>query len=68
MAEQFPDLPKAVTTRLDAINIAIVEMYVDDLLTDAQVRAILGKKFPALVERELLKVKPTSHGAGVSDE
>lgn len=67
MAEQFPELPVAVTHRLEAINMAITELRIADLLTDAQVNAIRGKKFPALVGRELAKVKPTSHGAGVSE-
>ena len=49
--QQFPELPDADAARLDRINHAVTELLMADLLTDAQVDAIRGKKFPKYVAR-----------------
>ena len=49
--EQFPELSDADARKLDEVNKAISTLYFDDMLTDSQLDAIRGKKFPRLVSK-----------------
>ena len=55
--EQFPELTDAEANKLDEVNKAISTLYFDDMLTDSQLDAIRGKKFPRLVSEAVNKAR-----------
>lgn len=54
--EQFPDMDTDVATRLDHINKAITTLFLEDMITESQMRAIRQKKLPKMVRREVAKM------------
>ena len=55
--EQFPELTDAEANKLDEVNKAISTLYFDDMLTDSQLDAIRGKKFPRLVSKAVSQAR-----------
>ena len=55
--EQFPELSDAGAEKLDEVNKAISTLYFDDMLTDSQLDAIRGKKFPRLVSKAISQAR-----------
>ena len=55
--EQFPELSDFEAQRLDKVNKAISTLYFDDMLTDSQLDAIRGKKFPRLVSKAISQAR-----------
>jgi len=53
-AEQFPELEIQQALRLDRLNHAITDLYMAEMLTDSQVKAIREKKFPRVVTKAVL--------------
>ncbi|WP_187375340.1 hypothetical protein [Pseudomonas massiliensis] len=53
-AEQFPEMDAKEAERLDRLNHAITYLYMADMLTDSQVKAIREKKFPRVVTKAVL--------------
>lgn len=52
-AEQFPEMKIAEADRLDRLNHAITELYMAEMITDSQMKAIREKKMPKAVMRAL---------------
>ena len=52
--EQFPELSDKAATHLDRLNRAITDLYMADMLTDSQVKALREKKFPRVVTKAVL--------------
>ena len=55
--EQFPILTDKEAERLDRLNRAITDMFLNDLITDSQMRKIRVHKFPKVVGRALEKAE-----------
>lgn len=53
-AEQFPEMNAKEALRLDRLNHAITDLYMAEMLTDSQVKAIREKKFPRVVTKAVL--------------
>ncbi|MNQ86096.1 hypothetical protein D3C85_1012810 [compost metagenome] len=66
--EQFPELPTEQAEKLDRLNMAITDMLMADLLTDAQVATIRAKRFPRLVAEHLMVVRAASAKAKAKGE
>lgn len=56
-AEQFPQMDAKEAGRLDRLNRAITDLYMADMLTDSQVKAIREKKMPRAVGKAVAKMK-----------
>lgn len=58
--EQFPELSDKAATHLDRLNRAITDLYMADMLTDSQVKALRERKMPKAVLAALRasKAKP----------
>ena len=56
-AEQFPKMDAKEAERLDRLNHAITDLYMADMLTDSQVKAIREKKMPKAVSKAVAKIK-----------
>ena len=52
--EQFPELSDKAATHLDRLNRAITDLYMADMLTDSQHKALREKKFPRVVTKAVL--------------
>lgn len=59
-AEQFPQMDSKEADRLDRLNRAITDLYMADMLTDSQVKAIREKKMPRAVGKAVAKMKATA--------
>jgi hypothetical protein len=53
--EQFPNLTNKEAERLDRLNHAITDMFLNDLITDSQMRKIRMERFPKVVKKALDK-------------
>jgi hypothetical protein len=51
--EQFPELSDAAASRLDQLNLAVIDMLMAGLITDSQADAIRKKKFPKFVSDQV---------------
>lgn len=51
--QQFPQLDTLAADTLDRLNMAIVELYMREMLTDAEVLKIRTKRFPRVVAEVL---------------
>lgn len=60
-AEQFPELPKEASDRLDRLNAAVTDLYLADMLTQSEVDRA-RKKFGRVVGRELAKAIAVQQG------
>mgnify|MGYP003588671706 CR=1 FL=1 len=56
-AEQFPEMDAKEAERLDRLNHAITDLYMADMPTDSQVKAIREKKMPRAVGKAVAKMK-----------
>lgn len=62
-AEQFPQMEAKEAERLDRLNHAITDLYMADMLTDSQVKAIREKKMPRVVGKAVAKMKAPARQA-----
>lgn len=62
-AEQFPQMDAKEAERLDRLNHAITDLYMADMLTDSQVKAIREKKMPKAVSKAVAKMKASATSA-----
>lgn len=60
-AEQFPELPKEASDRLDRLNAAVTDLYLADMLTQSEVERA-RKKFSRVLGRELAKAHAAQQG------
>lgn len=62
-AEQFPEMDVKEAERLDRLNSAITDLYMADMLTDSQAKAIREKKMPKAVSKAVAKMKASATSA-----
>ncbi len=62
-AEQFPSMDAKDAERLDRLNHAITDLYMADMLTDSQIKAIREKKMPKAVGKAVAKMRKSATSA-----
>ena len=61
--EQFPGMDAKDAERLDRLNHAITALYMADMLTDSQIKAIREKKMPKAVSKAVARMKASATSA-----
>ena len=62
-SEQFPNMDAKDALHLDRLNRAVTDLYMADMLTDSQIKAIREKKMPKAVSKAVAKMRASATSA-----